>query len=118
MLLREIAEILQAQPLNCLSELDIEIEAGFGADLLSDVLMFAKENFVLLTGLTNRQVITTADMVDARAVIFVRGKIPPPDVIAEAYVKRLPLLTTKYTLYEACGRLWSAGLAGMDSTRS
>lgn len=118
MLLGEIAGELKAKLLFACDDFDvndIQIEAGFGADLLSDVLMFAKEKFVLLTGLTNIQVINTADMVEAKAIVFVRGKVPPGDVIERAKNIGLPLLSTEYTLYEACGILWSAGLKGLTT---
>ena len=76
MTLREIKEILQAEVLAGEEFLDREPSSACGSDLLSDVLAFTKENSVLLTGLTNSQVIRTAEMSDIIGVIFVRGKKP------------------------------------------
>jgi len=56
--------------------------------------------------------VRTAEMAGIKAIIFVRGKYPPAETIALAQEKRIPLLATRYTLYEACGRLYAAGLAG------
>ena len=83
-----------------------------GADLMSDVLAFTHAGTLLLTGLTNPQVVRTAEMAGIRAIIFVRGKRPPRETIALAEEKGIPLLATRYTLYEACGRLYNAGLPG------
>jgi hypothetical protein len=40
----------------------------------------------------------------------VRGKIPPPETIALAEQKGIPLLASRYTMFETCGRLFKAGL--------
>ena len=81
-----------------------------GADLMSDVLAFTHAGTLLLTGLTNPQVVRTAEMAGISAIVFVRGKIPPPETIKLAEEKGIPLLATRYTLYETCGRLYTAGL--------
>jgi hypothetical protein len=64
----------------------------------------------LLTGLTNPQVVRTAEMVGITAVVFVRGKLPPPETVALAERAGIPLLASRYTMYESCGRLYQAGL--------
>ena len=81
-----------------------------GADLMSDVLAFTHTGTLLMTGLTNPQAIRTAEMAGIVAIVFVRGKLPPPETIALAEEKGIPLLASKYTMYETCGRLYEAGL--------
>ena len=44
--------------------------------MMSDVLAYAKNKAVLLTGLLNIQVVRTADVSDIAAIIFVRDKHP------------------------------------------
>lgn len=92
--------------------LDKEIEYGCGSDLMSDVLAFVKEDTLLLTGLTNIQVIRTAEIIDVFVIIFVRGKIPTNNIIKLAKEKKIILITTEHTLFEACGRLYKIGLKG------
>ncbi len=82
-----------------------------GADLMSDVLAFTHAGTLLLTGLTNPQVVRTAEMAGILAIVFVRGKLPPAETIALAQEKGIPLLASKYTMYESCGRLYQRGLA-------
>jgi len=91
-------------------DLDQEIEMGCGADLMSDVLAFTHEGTLLMSGLTNPQVVRTAEMVDIKAIVFVRGKLPPPETVALAEEKGIALLASKYTMFETCGRLYEAGL--------
>ncbi|BCV21979.1 hypothetical protein [Moorella sp. Hama-1] len=112
MKLREIQAILAAEVFTGADQLDLEIEAGFGSDLMSDVLAFARGRVLLLTGLTNHHVIHTAAMVDAGAVVFVRGKRPDSTLINAAAELALPLLGTRLLMYDSCGRLFRAGLKG------
>lgn len=83
-----------------------------GADLMSDVLAYSKEKTLLLTGLTNIQVVRTAEMGDLVGIVFVRGKRPAPEVIEMARVKSIPLLCTNFPLFESCGMLFKSGLKG------
>ncbi len=92
----------------------LEAQAGCGADLLSDVLSYAHSGTLLLTGLTNPQVVVTAEIVGIVAIVFVRGKHPPAETISKAEERGIPLFATHYTLFEACGRLFAAGLVGCD----
>ena len=45
-------------------------------------------------------------------VILVRGKLPGEDMLKEAAQNKLPIMSTEYTLFEACGILYSNGLRG------
>jgi len=112
MTLDEIRTVLEADVIVG-SDLDrIEVAMGCGADLMSDVLAFAKTGALLLTGLTTTQVVRTAEMADIAAICFVRGKRPPEETVQLAASKGLPLLRTELPMYESCGRLYSRGLKG------
>lgn len=114
MTLSEIKEMLDATVYAGDEKLDMEIKIAFAADLMSDVLAFtfAKEGSLLLTGLTNPQIIRTAYTIDIAAVMLVRGKIPPEETIRLARELDIPLLSTGYTLFEASGRLYAKGVVG------
>jgi hypothetical protein len=45
-------------------------------------------------------------------IVFVRGKRPPAETVRLAEEVGIPLLSTRYTMYEACGLLYHAGLEG------
>ena len=117
MKLEEIIRLVEGTLLTRDANLDMEIGQACGADLMSDVLSFAKEGALLLTGLTNPQVVRTAEMADIVAIVFVRGKLPPPETIALADEKEIPLIAAKYTLFEMCGRLYEAGMGSCDTQK-
>ena len=112
MTLEQIVTILDGDFLTRQNHRLKDVKTGCGCDLMSDVLAFIKRDALLLTGLTNTQVIRTADMADIQAVCFVRGKKPSKEVIALAEEKEIALLATSLPLFEACGRLYRSGLAG------
>ena len=110
MKISEVARILEAKVAAGEEMLDTEVDSAFSSDMMSDVLAFSKDQPVLLTGLNNPQSVRTALMMDMDCVIFVRGKYPAPDIINLASQSRIVLLSTAYTMYEASGRLYEAGL--------
>ncbi|MFI5358996.1 MAG: hypothetical protein ACHQYO_02995 [Halanaerobiales bacterium] len=106
----EIIPLLQLEPLVVIDDPDYEIETACGCDLMSDVLAFSQEKTLLLTGLTNPQVIRTAEMTDIRFIIFVRGKRPQEETIALAREKGINLYMSPKPMFECCGLLYKAGL--------
>lgn len=92
--------------------MDLEIGRAFSSDLMSDVLAFSPEGTLLLTGLTNIQVVRTCEVSGISAVIFVRGKTPDRQVIDLAEQFDLPLLSYAHSMFEASGRLYQQGIKG------
>ena len=74
MRLSKIRDILEATVLWGEEELDREVLSACGSDFMSDVLAYVKNQALLLTGLVNPQVVRTADMLEMKCIIFVRGK--------------------------------------------
>lgn len=109
MKLADIRDILQLQPLVAGDD-ELEIKKVCGADLMSDVLAFSQEKSLLLTGLTNPQVVRTAEMIDIKVIIFVRGKKPPVETIELARASGIYLYMAKKPLFECCGMLYEKGL--------
>ncbi len=110
MRLKEMKDVLEAEVIAGNEYLDKEIKMACGSDLMSDVLAFIKSDSLLLTGLTNSQVVRTAEMAEVSTICFVRGKKPQRKTIKLAMEEEIPLLTTKFLMYEACGRLHGKGL--------
>jgi predicted transcriptional regulator len=110
MTLEEVRNILQAKILARDGDMGILIDKAYCADLMSDVLAFSITNSLLITGLTNTQVIRTAEVADIRAIIFVQSKRPDIDTIALADAKKIPLLVTEYSMFDVCGKLYERGL--------
>lgn len=113
MTIEKVKEILEAEIITGLDNQEMEVEVGCASDLMSDVLAFAKPDSILLTGLTNPQVIRTVEMADIKAICFIRGKKPDENTIKLAESKDILVLTTHLPMFESCGRLYKRGLTGV-----
>ncbi len=110
--LKEVAHILRAEVIYGEELLeDVDVTCAYGADLMSDVLAFARPGSLLITGLTNIQIVRTAQMLDIPAVVFVRGKKPQEGTILLAEEIRLPILVSPLSMFETCGMLFQNGIS-------
>jgi len=113
MRLAEVQNILEAKlawNVECAELEAMEVSSCHASDLISDILSFHGLNSLLLTGVTNAQVIRTAEILDFVAVCFVRGKRPQPEAVALAEEKGIPLFVAPLSMYESCARLAAEGL--------
>ena len=113
MKLKQIQQVLKAnlawRP-NPYDYEQLDIHSCHASDLLSDVITFQGQGSLLLTGLTNLQVIRTAQLLDFVAVAITRGKQPLPETLTLAEQDGILLLLTPCSMFEACGRLYQEGL--------
>lgn len=117
MKLSEVVDKLKATLLTGADKLDKDISRCGASDLMSDILAALSEDCLLLTGLATVQVIRTAMVAGVGAVVFVRGKKPPPEVIAMAEEQGLPLISSPFSMFVSCGRLHACNLKGLDGRR-
>jgi len=110
----DLLKVLDAGVLTGEEHLDRTLCGACGADMMSDVLAFSHNHSILLTGLTNPQVIRTAEMMDIPCIIFVRGKKPDETVVSMAKERGIVLLATNHRMFNACGLLYTAGIRGND----
>lgn len=87
-----------------------DLKKAFSSDLMSDVLTLDEDNILLITGLSNLQLIRTAEMADINAVLLARGKQATPEMIELSEENGLILMETPYSIYKASGILYSNGL--------
>ena len=117
MKLSQIVESLEAKVLVGDDLLEKDIDTCGASDLMSDILAGLSQGCILLTGLTTVQVIRTAMVAGVGAVVFVRGKTPPQEVIDLAQEQELPLISSPYSMFVSCGRLHACNLTGLDGRR-
>ncbi len=110
MKIQEVVRILNGEVLCGEERLESDVHSACGSDMMSDVLAYVKDQSVLLTGLCNPQTVRTAEMMDMRCIVFVRGKEPDETIIELAKEAGIVLVKTRLRMYSACGRLYSAGL--------
>lgn len=111
MKLSEIAKLVDAKTLCGGDKLEnLQTPKAYACDLMSDVLAFCSPGALLITGLTNIQIVRTAQMLDIPGVLFVRGKSPQEDTIALARQSGIPLILTDKSMFHTCGILYAAGV--------
>lgn len=112
MRLSEIRDVLEAVVLSGEDCLDREVHSACGSDFMSDVLAYVKDQALLLTGLVNPQVVRTADMMEMKCIVFVRGKKPDAGILELAKERDIVVMSSPKRMYEACGLLYYNGLRG------
>ncbi len=108
MTISEVAEVLSAEILVRGESADRPIRRVVASDLMSDVLLVDDEDMLLLTSLSSDQVLRTAQIVGAVAVVVVNGKPLSGSMTQVARDLGVSLLACKLAKYEACVRLHAA----------
>jgi len=75
------------------------------SDLMSDVLVADSEEFLLVTSLTSDQVVRTAHIVDAIALLIGNGKQPQPSMVSLATQQGVPVIGSDLATFDICRKL-------------
>lgn len=115
MLVKEIVALLEAREiyLDDQSVYQKNYDKGFSSDLMSDALALLKnetEDILFITGLANVQSLRTAEVLDLETILFVRGKPLDMSIVDMAKNLHISLFQTDLTMFEACGKLYEAGM--------
>lgn len=110
MTLTQAIGAIKAETIVAPSDPAIILSGAFAADLMSDVLAFAREGSLLITGLNTDQTVRTAAIKHLIAVVLIQGKEISPDMLEAAREEGIALYQTPLSKYETCGLLIEAGL--------
>ncbi len=77
---------------------------------MSDVLTLDEDNILLITGLSNVQLVRTAEMADIEVVLLARNKIASDEMLEVANENDLIILQTPYSIFRVSGILYKNGL--------
>ena len=115
MLVKEIVDILKAKEIYIDDQAiyQKDYKKGFSSDLMSDALALLKnetEEVLFITGLANVQSLRTAEVLDIDTILFVRGKPLDMTIVDMAKNLLIYLFQTDDTMFEACGKLYEAGM--------
>ncbi|MBN2450874.1 MAG: hypothetical protein JXR77_10825 [Lentisphaeria bacterium] len=105
MRVQDLVSVLEGEVVCGEDQLGRPVQAFAASDLLSDVLAFDKEEYALLTGLTNAQIVRTAEITGASCIVVVRNKQPQQAAVALAQTMGIPIILTPCTMFEACALL-------------
>ncbi|MFH1138701.1 MAG: transcriptional regulator [Pseudomonadota bacterium] len=113
MSLHNISLILEAEVLAGHDLLERPIARFYATDMMSRVLALSPSGTLLLTSLTNVQVINTAEVAGLGGVVFLEGKRPSIEVVEKAKRLSLPALLTRHSQREAGRILTEGGVPGL-----
>lgn len=106
MTIDDVRRALAAATVVCGRAAEADTVGGVVAsDLMSDVLTVDQEGFVLVTSLVSDQVIRTADIVGAAAVVIANDKLVGDSMRALAERQRVCILRTAMSTFDACRAL-------------
>ena len=108
MTVKELQSKLNLNALNAVS--DTEVDGAFISDMVSDVMAGAKAGNVWVTVQTHKNVVAAANLVDAPAVIVVRGKKVPEDTVQMADKVGVTLFATDLDTFQIAVKLFEAGV--------
>ncbi|MBO7563397.1 MAG: hypothetical protein J6T40_00920 [Clostridiales bacterium] len=112
----DCADLLNAEILVKTESFEEDLKIACGSDLMSDVMAFSSDDSqIMITGLVNPQTIRTAEMLDVKVIIFVRGKVPDETMQELARDKGIGLMTSPLSMFTCCGLLYEAGLRGKEA---
>ncbi|HPR82920.1 MAG TPA: hypothetical protein PLD51_03590 [Pontiellaceae bacterium] len=104
--LKVLVEALNAKALNAPPEWEErEINRIFVSDLISDILIAEGENILLITSLLSDQVLRTANVIGASAVVLVNRRHVPVMLGKAAAKQGIALFHTPLPKFESCVRL-------------
>jgi predicted transcriptional regulator len=111
MTLKEVIELLDASVLYLdPSDENKNVSTVEASDLMSDILASVNVPDLLLTGLTNPQVVRTASIFGIKAVIIVKGKKVEQKIVDLAKEEGISIMSTEDDLFEASGKLYARGI--------
>ena len=107
----KVSELAEKAGLIALNECeDGTIEGVYISDMVSDIITGAKPHAILVTLQTHKSVIAAANLTDVAAVVFVRGKRPPDDVVELANRAGIALLSTEVDTWTFATKLRELGV--------
>lgn len=110
MILKNIAELLNAKVVCGESRIEEDFNCVFASDLMSDILTLEEHNPIIITGLCTMQTIRTCEMGNLSVIIFVRKKKPSAEIIELAEENDMVLMECDYSMFKTSGILYQNGL--------
>lgn len=108
--LQEVCTFVNGKVLTTADRETPKIAKAFASDLMSDVLMLDSAHVLLITGLSNPQVIRTAEMSDINTVVVGRNKKCSSEMINLANECDITLIESPYSVFKISGILFQNGI--------
>lgn len=110
MKLLDIAERLELKNLTPALSLARDIRNGYVSDILSDVIVHAREGGLLVTYQVHMYAVAVAVQSGFDGMIFSLGRVPEPEVIERAVSENICLFMSQQPSFDIVGGLYALGL--------
>ncbi|MBN2772639.1 MAG: hypothetical protein JXR31_00225 [Prolixibacteraceae bacterium] len=110
MKVRKIVELVNASVMCGDEYLERDVRYAFSSDLMSDILTLETDELIIVTGLSNIQLIRTAEMVDVKIILIARNKKATPEMIELAKRNNMVVLESPFSIFRVSGELYKAGV--------
>ncbi len=104
---KELSEKLNLVVVAGADGLNRQITGGYSSDLLSDVMGHAEAGMVWITLQTHKNVMAIASLKELAAIILVKGFQPDPDMLQQAIIEGIPVLSTGLPAFEINGLIYN-----------
>lgn len=107
----KLSELVNNTGLKAINESkDKTIEGVYISDMASDIITNAKANVLLITLQTHKILIAAANLIDAAAIVFVKGRKPEQDVVELANRVGIALLSSEDDAWTFASKLSKLGI--------
>lgn len=106
MKLSEIVEPLKLTKYTKFGGEEFDVTWGYASDLLSDVMGRAESGSIWFTIQKHPNIVAVATLKDLTGIILTSDSIPDDETISKADENGIPLYSTSYSTFEACGILY------------
>ena len=106
MKITEIAQVLSASILPAGASGERGILHVYAGDRISDLIERATPDTLLVTNISNSQLIRVAELMDVPGIVIAGGAEPAPELLAAAGKTGTAIIVSSEGLFETCGRLF------------
>ncbi len=103
MKISDIVEKLKLEKHTEFSGEEFDVNWGYASDLLSDVMGRAESGSIWFTIQKHPNIVAVATLKDLTAIILTSNSKPEEETIAKADENGIPIYSTEYSTFEACG---------------
>jgi serine kinase of HPr protein (carbohydrate metabolism regulator) len=107
MKIKELVEKLNLEVVAGAEGVENEITGGYSSDLLSDVMGHADAGHIWITLQTHKNVMAIASLKELSAVVLVKGFMPESDMLKQANIEGIPVLSTSLSAFEINGQIYN-----------
>lgn len=114
MTLRDVVKAVDLEVISGQEHLDRDVTGCYASDLLSDVMSNSKAGHLWITLQVHQNIVAVASLRELVGVVVIGGRKLLDETVEKAREHGLPILQSPLPAFELSGRLYQAGLRGLE----